>query len=113
LSELYIYSYDTEGAGHWNNLIYPHLTAGLKGGTGHSLALSAGTLRAEERDGAGGGRHRGELYTAQWNFPLFAGFKGGRGRTAGHVRLELFDPGDYYTSDRTAYYLRWEVLVAF
>lgn len=113
ISELVIYCYDTEGAGNWNNLIYPHISAGGKSDSGHSLSLSAGTMHAEERNGAGSGRHRGDLYTAQWGFPLCKGFKNGAGKTTGHIRLELFNPGDYYTSDHTAYYLRWEVLVTF
>lgn len=113
LSELVIYCYDTEGAGNWNNLLYPHFSAGVSGKSGHSLTASAGRMFAEERNGAGGGRCRGDLYAAQWGFPIFAGFCKGRGKTAGHLRLELFDPGDYYVSDRTAYYLRWEILVSF
>ena len=113
LSELVIYCYDTEGAGNWNNLLYPHLSAGVSGKSGHSLTASAGRMFAEERNGAGGGRCRGDLYAAQWGFPIFAGFGNGRGKTAGHLRLEIFDPGDYYVSDRTAYYLRWEILVSF
>lgn len=113
LSELVIYCYDTEGAGNWNNLLYPHFSAGVSGKSGHSLTASAGRMFAEERNGAGGGRCRGDLYAAQWSFPIFAGFGNGRGKTAGHLRLELFDPGDYYVSDRTAYYMRWEILVSF
>ena len=113
LSELVVYCFDTEGAANWNNLIYPHLSAGLRSETGCALDLTAGTMRADERNGAGGGRDRGDLYMAQFNFPIFAGFEGRRGKTAGHFRVELFDPGDYYTSDRTAYYFRWEILVSF
>ena len=113
LSELVVYCFDTEGAANWNNIFYPHLSAGFKGATGHTLDVTAGILRAEERNGAGGGRDRGDLYAAQWGFPLFAGFRGGHGKTTGHFRVEIFDPGDYYTSDRTAYYLRWEILVSF
>ena len=112
LSELMIYCYDTEGAGNWNNLIHPRATALAKMG-GHSLSLSAGPVFADERNGAGGGRRRGDLYMAQWGFPLFKGKEGGFGRTDGHLRCEIFDPGDYYTSNSTAYYLRWEILVRF
>lgn len=113
LSELVVYCFDTEGAANWNNMIYPHLSVGGRSECGHTLDITAGAMCAEERNGAGGGRRRGDLYTAQWGFPLLPGVKGGRGRTRGHLRLELFDPGDYYTSDRTAYYMRWEVLVSF
>lgn len=112
LSELVVYSYDTEGAANWNNLIYPRISATF-GRNGHSLNLAGGPMFAEERNGAGGGRHRGELYTAQYNIPLLKGARNKFGKTDGHVRVEVFEPGDYYTSDRTSYYFRWEILVSF
>ena len=112
LSELMIYDYDTEGAGNWNNLIHPRLTA-LAKMAGHSLALSAGPVFAQERNGAGGGHRRGDLYTAQYTFPLLSGSKSGRGKTTGLLLLELLDPGDYYLSDHTAYFFRWQIIVAF
>ena len=38
----------------------------------------------------------------------------GRGSVSTHVRGELLDPsGDYFATDHTAYFLRWEVLLAF
>ncbi len=113
ISELVIYSYDTEGAGNWNNLYYPYLTGGFKDEAGHWLTLTAGFLGAEEDNGAGGGHSRGWLYTAQYTFPIFAGFENGRGKTSGYLRFELFDPGDYYVSDDLAYFLRWQISVAF
>lgn len=113
LSELAIYCYDTEGAGNWNNLIYPHISAGTSSPSGYAFTVTAGDMRAEERNGAGGGRNRGELYMAQVNFPICDGAQGGRGKTVGHLRVEILEPGDYYTSNHTAYYVRWEILVKF
>lgn len=113
ISELVIYCYDSEGAGNWNNLHYPFLTAGIKDKSGHSLTLSLGYMGAIENNGAGGGYNRGWLYTAHYGIPLAKGTKSGRGKTDGYIRLEVLDPGDYYTSDRTAYFLRWQVSVAF
>ena len=111
LSELMIYCFDTEGAGNWNNIIHPRfsVTARCRG----ELTLAAGPVFAEERNGAGGGRNRGWLYTAQGTFLLFSGFEGGRGKTTGLLLLEVLDPGDYYLSDRTAYFFRWQINVAF
>ena len=111
LSELMIYCFDTEGAGNWNNLIHPRVsvTAKCRG----ELTLAAGPVFAEERNGAGGGRDRGWLYTAQSTFLLLNGSKDGRGRTTGLFLLEVLDPGDYYVSDHTSYFFRWQVNVAF
>lgn len=112
LSELMIYDYDTEGAGNWNNLIHPRLTLSAKM-AGHTLALSAGPVFAQKRNGAGGGHRRGDLYTAQYTFPLFSGIGNGRGKTSGCLLAEVLDPGDYYLSDHTAYFFRWQIVVAF
>ncbi len=112
LSELMIYDFDTEGAGNWNNLVHPRVTA-LAKMAGHSLSLSAGPVFAQERNGAGGGHRRGNLYMAQYTFPLFSGFENGRGKTAGCLLAEILDPGDYYLSDHTAYFFRWQVVVTF
>ncbi len=112
ISELMIYCFDTEGAGNWNNIIHPRATIKAKY-EGHALALAAGPVYAEERNGAGGGRNRGVLYTTQWNFPLLSGSKSGCGKTDGCILAEILDPGDYYLSGRTAYFFRWQISVAF
>ena len=112
LSELMIYCFDTEGAGNWNNIIHPRATVTAKYAD-HTLMLAGGPVYAEERNGAGGGRDRGMLYIAQWNFPLFAGSKEGYGKTSGCILAEILDPGDYYLSDHTAYFFRWQIIVAF
>ena len=112
ISELMIYCFDTEGAGNWNNVIHPRAKASVRH-AGHEVLLAAGPVYAEERNGAGGGRDRGWLYIAQYSFPLFSGFENGRGKTAGLLLLELFDPGDYYLSDDLSYFFRWQITVAF
>ncbi len=112
ISELMIYCFDTEGAGNWNNIIHPRATVTAKYAS-HTLMLAGGPVYAEERNGAGGGRDRGMLYIAQWNFPIFAGSKEGCGKTSGCILAEILDPGDYYLSDHTAYFFRWQITVAF
>ena len=37
----------------------------------------------------------------------------GAGALTGHLFLEVFEPGDYYASDRTAYFFRWQLNWAF
>ena len=32
---------------------------------------------------------------------------------AGCILAEILDPGDYYLSDHTAYFFRWQITVAF
>ena len=112
LSELMIYCFDTEGAGNWSNILHPRAKAAVRH-EGHEVLLAAGPVFAVEPNGAGGGSDRGWLYTAQYTFPLLAGFKDGRGKTAGCLLLELLDPGDYYLSEHTAYFFRWQITVAF
>jgi hypothetical protein len=112
ISELMIYCFDTEGAGNWNNIIHPRATVKAKY-EGHSLTLAGGPVYAEERNGAGGGRNRGVLYMAQYDFPILAGSKSGCGKTTGCFLAELLDPGDYYLSDHTAYFFRWQINITF
>ena len=39
--------------------------------------------------------------------------KGAAGDLTGHLFLEVLQPGDYYASDRTAYFFRWQLNWAF
>jgi hypothetical protein len=50
---------------------------------------------------------------ARYDFPLWKKIFGKRGDLSGHVTAEVLDPGDYYSSDRLAYFLRWEVVAKF
>ena len=53
---------------------------------------------------------RGWLETVLYTFPLC---KGSAGELTGHLFLEVLEPGDYYVSDRTAYFFRWQLNWAF
>jgi hypothetical protein len=68
---------------------------------------------ADENDGLGGGDgcYKGILHTAHYNFPLMLAdkSKGERFEMFGHLRAELFNPGDYFDSGRPAWFLRWQV----
>ena len=106
ISELLLYGFDADGVGTWHNLSQAWVEAGVKFGEGHSLKAAVGPVYAPERDGAGGGRERGWLESAFYSFPLA---KGGWGALTGHLFAEAFEPGDYYVSDKTAYFARWQV----
>jgi len=72
-------------------------------------------MNADEADGLGGGDGdlRGWLGTIRYDFPLAKKIFGKRGELFGHVMAEMLDPGDYYSSDKVAYFLRWEVNARF
>lgn len=108
ISELMIYAFDADGVGTWHNLGRAWLEAGCAFGEdrAHRVRATVGPLWAPERDGAGGGSDRGWLETILYTFPLC---KGDAGELAGHLFLEVLQPGDYYASDRTAYFFRWQL----
>lgn len=108
ISELVVFAYDTEGAGCWNNLLYGYIDAGFSPAEGHRLAASAGIMAADEKDGAGGGRTRGCLVTGRYDFPIPI-----VDNLCGYLLAEAFFPDDYYTSDKTAYFLRWQIAYSF
>ncbi len=114
ISELYVYNF-MYGAGYWSNLLYPHLQAGVSFGQGHRIGASTGPMLAAVEDdlGSGGGSLYGWLGTLRYDFPLLKNIFGGRGDLFGHILGEVLDPGDYYASDDTAYFLRWELSFQF
>ena len=108
ISELLLYGFDGDGVGTWRNLVQ---TWGEVGGSfgengAHRAKVSAGPVWAPEADGAGGGRFRGWLETFFWSFPVA---KGRFGDLAGHLFLEVFEPGGYYVSGKTAFFFRWQL----
>lgn len=112
ISELLLYGFDGDGVGTWHNLTQIWLEAGHAFGEGgaHKIKATVGPVYAPESDGAGGGHERGWLETIFYTFPVA---KGRLGDLTGHLFLEVFEPGDYYVSDRTAYFFRWQLNWAF
>ena len=108
ISELLLYGFDADGVGTWHNLAQYWLEAGFAFGEGgaHKVKATVGPVFAPERDGAGGGDERGWLETLFYTFPIC---KGSAGALDGHLFLEVLQPGDYYASDRTAYFFRWQL----
>jgi hypothetical protein len=113
-SELYVYN-TVYGIGYWSNLIYPHVDAGVEIGPGHKVSSSVGPMytAVEDELGGGDGNLRGWLGMIRYDFPLAKKIFGKRGELYGHVTAEVLDPGDYYTSDQWAYFLRWEINARF
>lgn len=106
ISELMIFAYDGDGVGTWNNLLQCYLETGYTFENKHKVKLTAGPLFAEEKNGAGGGSNRGWLGTAKYSFPLLDNVNC-------YVLGEVLDPDDYYNSGKTAYFLRWEIMLKF
>ena len=110
-----MYPYHDRGVCYWSNLIYPNITAGSEFSKGHKVSANVGPAYAAAEDGLGGGN--GDFYgwfgMVRYDFPLFKNIFGKRGDLSGHLTAEVLDPGDYYTSDTVAYFLRWEVIARF
>lgn len=115
-SELYVYSYDTEGAGRWSNFSMPHVDLTLQPCSKLKTSLLLGYMFAPEADSITGGDRRGFLATLWNRFTLKDNlFKEGD-KLTGHVLFEVIAPGDYYTSaqqDETSYFSRVELNYAF
>ena len=117
-SEMYVYSF-MYGVGYWSNMVYPSLEAGVSFAPGHKVFANIGPMYAAAKDdlGVAPGENGGDLYgwlgVIRYDFPLFKNIFGKRGDLSGHVTAEVLDPGDYYDSDKLAYFLRWEIIARF
>lgn len=121
-SELFQYG-SLPGLGFWCNMLYTRLTLGRTFGPRHSLCVYGGPMWAAENDhagrlnGEGGSSYKGLLSAARYDFPLLRAPKDAHGAdrldVSGHLMAEVFLPGDYYESDRTAWFLRWELVARF
>ena len=128
-SEMYVYR-GIYGVGYWSNLIYPSLTLGCKFETSqgrHEIFTQGGPMFAAVKDvvptapsstmGGGDGSLYGWFWRARYDFPLLTGLIKGDdkkyGKLFGHITAEILEPGDYCTSSKTAYFVRWEVSIAF
>lgn len=115
-SELYVYSFDTDGAGRWSNLSMPHIDFTFHPHEKLETSFLLGYMLAPEKDSAGGGRNRGLLAT-MWNrFTLKENLWANGDKLSGHVLLEVMDPGNYYTEEQqqnTALFARLELNYSF
>lgn len=112
-SEMMLYG-STYGVGWWSNMYNLKTRFGLEIGPGHVLAFQMGPMFAQQQDhgGGGDGMYKGFLSQVRYDFPLWSGAEGGRFerfKIFGHILLEHFAPGDYYDTDKPAYFVRWQI----
>lgn len=115
-SELYVYAFDTDGAGRWSNVSMPHIDFSISPFKKYKADLLLGYMFAPEADAAGGGHNRGLLFT-WWNkYTIKEGMFSKNDKLSGHVLIELMQPGNYYTDaqqDDLAAFLRAELSYSF
>lgn len=115
-SELYVYSFDTTGAGQWKNVSMPHVDFSISPCKAFKSDLMLGYMFAPEDDGPGTGHNRGLLFT-WWNkFTIAEQLFTDKDKLTGHVLFELMQPSSYYTPeqrDHTATFTRLELNYAF
>ncbi len=101
------------GVGWWSNMMFLKLTGGVDLGKRHQVTLSTGPMFASVNDGLGGGdgAFKGLLSVARYQFPILLAdaSKGERLEIFGHLHAELFNPGDYFATDKPAWFVRWQL----
>ena len=111
-SEMFLYG-SHYGAAWWSNMHYVKTELGLDFGPRHRLAGNCGPLFAAAQDGMGGGdgMFKGFLSQARYDFPIWLAdkSKGERFEVFGHLLAEFFNPGDYYETEKPAFFFRWQV----
>ena len=114
VGECEIFLYGTHyGVGWWSNMYYEKNTVGIEFGPHHKVETWIGPIFAAEQDGMGGGDEmfKGFLSVVRYDFPLMLAdrTKGERFEIFGHLYFELFNPGDYYETDKPSFFFRWQV----
>jgi hypothetical protein len=99
-SELYVYAFDTQGAGRWSNVSMPHVDFSFNPVEKLKTSLLLGYMYAPEKDLTTGGDKRGFLATLWNRFTIKENLLSDGDKLSGHVLFEAMDPGDYYTSDQ-------------
>jgi hypothetical protein len=114
LSELYIYSFAgyKGSVADWQNVMIPYVELATAPHARVTSTVLLGLMSAPQEDGADGGS-RGTLFT-WWNkFKIKEGIFSEKDALSGHLLLEAVMPGDYYVSEDTATWLRWEFMYSF
>ena len=111
-SEIFLYG-THYGMAWWSNMHYARLSAGIDLGAHHRVEASTGPMFAAAQDGLGGGNgfFKGLLSQIRYDFPLWTADKdkGERFEVFGHLYAEMFNPGDYFATEKAAYFLRWQI----
>ena len=97
----------------WSNMMFLKFSGGLDFGGRRKLTFSSGPVFAHRRDGLGGGSgaFKGLLSAMKFEFPLLVADKkaGERLEILSHVSGELFNPGNYYETEKPGWYARWQL----
>ena len=104
------------GICYYSNIVRPALEFGFTFGKRWKANAQTGPIFAAEEDGQGGGTGRdiGWLSELDATATLVDGIADGRGKVTTTLRGEVLDPyGDYYATDETAYFVRWELNASF
>ena len=114
VSECETFLYGTHyGVGWWSNMYYEKNTFGIDFGPHHRIETWIGPIFAAEQDGMGGGdgMFKGFLSVIRYDFPIRLAdkSKGERFELFGHLYAELFNPGDYYETDKPSFFFRWQI----
>ncbi len=106
-SEMFPYG-SLYGMAWFSNCYNFKTTLGCDIGKRHRASLMFGPMFVHEKDGLGGGdgAYKGFLARLCYMFPLY---EKGRFELFGHVLFEHFNPGDYYETDKPAYFVRWQI----
>ena len=110
-SELMLYG-THYGVAWWSNMLYLKLTLGVEIAPKHRVTYATGPMFATVRDGLGGGdgAFKGYQNQLRYEFPLCTLNAEGRPLDVfGHIVGELFNPGDYFETDKPAWFVRWEI----
>ena len=111
-SEIFLYG-THYGMAWWSNMMFLKLTGGIDLGKRHKLTVSTGPMFATVNDdlGGGDGNFKGMLSVARYDFPIWTAdaAKGERFEVFGHLYAELFNPGDYFETDKPAWFVRWQI----
>ncbi len=111
-SEMFLYG-THYGTAWWSNLMLAKVKSGLEFSKRHELCASLAAMFAQCDDGLGGGDglFKGVLSQLRYSFPLYfdGEAEGRRFEVFGHVIGEVFNPGDYFATDKPGWFVRWQV----
>ena len=111
-SEMMLYG-SNYGLGWWSNMHRVRLEGGLDLGAHHSVSAVVAPMFAANQDGRGGGdgMFMGLMSQLRYDFPIMVADKkkGERFEIFGHLLAEFFNPGDYFETEKPAYFIRWQI----
>lgn len=97
----------------WSNMHYLKATYGVDFGRLHYVSFCTGPVFSAARDrmGGGDGVFKGMQSQLKYAFPIYLTDESeGRGFDVfAYIQFELFNPGDYYSSEKPSWFVRWQV----